>query len=192
MPDPNWTAQYNFSQAPEANNFTAQINGSPIIQINSTGTPSARNLTIVSDNGDVVYTTSQVPSLDSSVGCTLEWTCSQSGTGDAGMELTFLDMAFGLSIYLNEVRLTVIKTTAPFQDDYYQATAANNVDTLWRITINGSRVFNLYRNGILVLGPITIPVAGRPFQRVLFWGEGGGTTIYRKVAFWLGGAMAPG
>jgi len=185
MPDPSWTLVYNFKHTPEWNRFTRNLYGSPIVQENS------QNLTLDTNNGDVAFVTSDVPSLDMSLGATLEIEASTTLTGDIGAEFTFLDAAFGFRIYLNKVIVDIVSNNWPPYIWREVATADNSSPTLWRLTIDNTRQLRLYRATVLIVGPESIPVKTCPFQRVLFWGEEGGVQTFTKMAFWLGGAMAP-
>ena len=189
--DPNWTAQFIFSQAPEANGLTRTLYGTPTVTSITTGSAANRRLIIDSAGGDCVFTTSQVPSLDSTVGATIEFTIAQTGAGDAGFELTFLNRAFGVEIHETSVTVRICQDAAPGEITQSASTALNTTDVLWRLTVDGSSQLRLYRAGTLIIGPVTVPGCVKPFQRVLFWGEGGGTSVWKKVAYYIGGAVAP-
>ena len=188
MADPIWTYQYNFTNLPEAQGFTRRTHvGTPGITFVTTGNPAQRRIEIDSTNGDAVFLTSTVPSLDSTLGATAELTLNVSGNpdGDAGFELTFLDHAFGINIFPSHILIDV-----PGLDVIDVLTASNAVDIIWRITYVANTLA-LYRAGVLVAGPIIVPAHNRPFQRFLFWCEGGAICVIRGVKFFVGGAVAP-
>lgn len=194
MPDPAWTQNYATNQSPESNGFTRNINRSPVITEITTGNPANRRVEIDSDNGDVVFLTSSVPSLDPLVGVTIEADIQTAGPGDAGFELTFLNAAVLVNVYSGSVDISI-----PRGDDGTGASettfiTADNGDTehIWRYTFDASRNVRLYRDEILVGGPILASTVTKPFQRVLWWGEGGGTQIYWGFRYFIGGAVVPG
>ena len=200
MPDPAWTEDYNINNSPEENGFTRILTGSPTILEQTTGNPNDRRLEITSDNGEAVFTTSSVPSLDMTVGATLEAVGLVSGVGDAGFELTFLDLAILVNVMENSVNLSIPPgTDAPggagnFVDgqEIVIATAPNNVKTTWRVTIDSARDWRVYRDVVLVAGPIATHFIVKPFQRILFWGEGGGTQSFYDMKYFIGGSVVPG
>ncbi len=192
MPDPAWTQQYNFQQTPEQNGFTRTLSGSPVVTTQTSGPAGGRRVEVTSTNGDCVFLTSQVPSLDSNVGVTMEMVLSCSGAGDAGFELTFLNIAFLIMVFANRIDLTLVQDEVPGQVDLSIPTATNGVDVEIRATVDGSKVLRLYRNDVLISGPHQLNPCVKPFQRVLWWGEGGGTQIFRALRYYLGGAVVPG
>lgn len=193
MPDPNWTAEYNYGNTPEANGFSRTLYNTPIVTEIISGNPSNRRVEIDSDNGDAVFLTSNIPAFDPTVGATGEVEVSCNGSGDVGFEITMLDMAVGINIWE-----TFIELYHPVGDDgtpgwTEQALGLDNsVLTLVRVVIDGSRNVSLYRNGSLILGPVVAPIISKPFQRFLWWGEGGGTQEFRNKKFYIGGGVIPG
>lgn len=184
-----WTAQYNFGQAPEQQNFTRSVYGATaVVKVNSTGPTANRNLTVTESdaNSGVAFLTSSIPSFDATRGATAEATVAVTGAGDAGFEVTFLDHAFGLNIATSGLILDV--DGAPEQ---VVATASNAGATTFRITIDATATLNVYRAGVRVAGPIALPVVAHPFQRFLFWGESGGAQVFTALAYYIGGAVAP-
>ena len=200
MPDPAWTKDYNMGNLPEDNGFTGVLTNSPVILFQTTGNPNNRRVEINSDNGDAVFITSSVPSLDMTFGATLEAEGSVSGSGDAGFELTFLDLAILVNVMENSVSLSIPPgTDAPggagsFVDgqEIIVPTAPNNVRTTWRVTIDPDRDWRVYRGLVLVAGPIATHFIIKPFQRILFWGEEGGVQIFNGMRYFIGGAVEPG
>ncbi len=200
MPDPVWTEVYNMGNTPEQNGFTRTLQGSPTITENSGGNPANRNVEINSDNGDAVFLTSVVPSLSMPPGATLEAEGSVSGSGDGGFELTFLDCAILVNVFENFVNYSMPSgfsepnrggvTVPGIEADV--ATDSNNTRIVWRVTIDGSRNWNIYRDEILVAGPIPAHFLIKPFQRILWWGEGGGIQTFYTMKYYIGGAVAPG
>jgi len=191
MADPIWTANYSLAQTPEQNGFTRTLYGEPIVTLTTSGPTANRKVVVDSTSGDCVFTTSQVPTLDSTVGATLEFITSQNGGGDVGCELTFVNKAFGVEVYDNNVIARICQDAAPGELTVDVPTSGNGSDTTWRVTIDDSAQFRLYRNTALTIGPTGIPECIKPFQRVLWWKEGGGTGIFKKMAYYLGGAVAP-
>ena len=192
MPDPNWTLNASFSQTPESNGFTRETYGAPVINQVTTGPQANRRVEVNTDAGGVVWKTSQVPSLDPAIGCTLEYVCSCSGAGNAGIELTFLSRAVMVQVYQNKIVSILASDGIPQQVITEAATASNASDTTVRVTFDSSNNIRVYRNGTLIIGPVAVPVCVKPFQRILWWAEEGGTQIFKQVKAWLGGAMAPG
>lgn len=193
MPDPAWTMQYQWNQPPEGNGFTRRLIGSPVVVETIGGNPASRNVEITSNNGDCVFLTSQVPALDSTVGVTAEMQVAVNGSGDAGFELTLLDTIIMANVFENEVNLY-----CPTGDggasgfNLTETTDSNAADTLFRLLIDGSKRASLYRNGVAVWVNVQCPVLTRSFQRVLWWGEGGGTQKFNILRYYAGGAVIPG
>ncbi len=198
MPDPSWTMQYLMNQTPEGNGFTRQFcySQQAIVTEVTGGNPADRRVEIDATAGPqagVVFATSQVPSLDSSIGITAEMIVNVSGdpNGDAGIELTFLDYALLLCIYPNKLNVycggdgqNSINTDVP--------TPPNNVDTLWRILFYPNHTMEVYRAGILVYGPVLMPISTMAYQRVLWWAESGALAVFKAFRYYLGGAVIPG
>ena len=192
MPDPAWSFQASFSQLPEANGFTRELYGSPVINAVTTGPQANRRLEVNTDNGGVVFFTTQIPSLSTVSGCTMEFVCSCNGIGNAGIELTFLDRVVTVQVYQNKVQLRMVSDGIPQEVVNEANTAANTSDTTFRVTFDDQNKARVYRNGTIILGPTDVPTCVKPFQRVLWWAEEGGTQIFKQIRFWLGGAMIPG
>lgn len=192
MPDPVWTQQYAFNQSPEGNGFTRQLYNSPVVNEVTGGNPANRRVEIDSTNGDAVFLTSAVPSLDSTVGATIEMTVAVSGNenGNAGFELTFLDRAVLVMIFPNKIGLTVAQDVGQFDQEI--ATASNAADTEIRVTFDATKALRVYRNDVLIAGPISTQTAVKPFQRVLWWCEAGALATFRVMRYYLGGAVIPG
>ena len=192
MPDPAWTQQYAFNQTPEANGFTRTLYNSPVVTEVTSGNPANRRVEIDSTNGDAVFTTSAVPSLDSSVGATAELQVAVTGAadGDAGVELTFLDRAVLIMVFPDKISIEVAQDAGAFSQEF--ATASNGTDTLVRVTFDNTKALRVYRAGVLLAGPISTTTAVKPFQRVLWWAESGAIATFKIFRYWLGGAMAPG
>ena len=192
MPDPAWTAQYNFAQTPEGNGFTRQLHNDPIVTLIQGGNPANRRVDVDSTNGDAVFLTSQVPSLDSTIGATIEMTVAVSGAadGNAGFELTFLDRAVLVMVFPNKIGLTVAQDAGQFDQEI--PTASNSGDTEIRVTFDATKALRVYRNDVLIAGPISTQTAVKPFQRVLWWCEAGAIATFRVMRYYLGGAVVPG
>lgn len=188
MPDPSWTMQYNWAQAPEGNGFTRRLVRSPVITEVISGNPAARRVEINSDNGNAIFLTSQVPALDAAVGVTAEAQVRVSGAGDAGFELTFLNAAILVNVYENLVN---IYDSAQGQETEVAVGLSNAVDTLIRMTFAPDRTCRFYRNGVEIHSLIA-GVTAKPFQRVLWWGEDGGTQVFNIFRYYSGGPVPPG
>lgn len=190
MADPVWTAQYNYSQTPETNGFSRTLYKTPVVTVVTSGPVANRRVEINSASGDVVFITSNVPSLDPSIGATAEAVVSVTGPGDAGFELTFLTRALMLQVYATGVGLTVCDDIGG-EKHYRVKTAPNNVDTKFRMTLDGSNNVHVYREGSGVIGPVSAEQCEKPFQRVLWWGESSGTQTFKAMKYYIGGAVAP-
>jgi hypothetical protein len=192
MPDPAWTQQYQFNQSPEGNGFTRRLYRTPIVTEVTGGNPANRRVEIDSTNGDAVFITSAVPSLDSSVGATAEMVVNVTGAadGNAGVELSFLDRAVLLMVYPNKIGISAAQEDGQIEQEV--ATASNAPDTEVRMTLDASKDLRIYRNDALILGPISTQTKTKPFQRVLWWGESGALVTFRALRYYLGGAVIPG
>ncbi len=191
MPDPSWTAEYNTAQSPESNGFTRQLVNSPIVTEVTSGNPSDRRVEIGSDDGDAIFLTSSIPSLDPTVGVTAEALVSCSGAGDAGFELTFLDAAVLLMVYENSVEVSW-PSDGTIPSSGVQVPTDTNTEALIRYLFKSDSTVEVYRDSELIIGPVSVSRPSKPFQRVLWWGEGGGTQTFKAFRYWIGGAMAPG
>lgn len=194
MPDPNWTQSYNYANSPENNGFTRVLTNSPVISEISSGPPADRRLEIDSNNGAAVFLTSQVPTLDPQIGITAEYRARVSGTGNAGIEATFLNAAVLLMLYADRLELS-IPTDRPDNSDRILVSVSglnNTVDTVIRLTFSAARAVTIYRNGTALTGPWTAPTLNKPSQRLLFWGEAGGTQVFTLMRWYQGGPVAPG
>lgn len=189
MADPVWTSQYNTAQTPEGNGFSRTLYNNPTVNIVSSGTPANRRVEIVSNSGACVFETASVPSIDSSIGVTAESLLSCNGTGDAGFELTFLDRFCGINVFANKIILSLPDGSGGVTEQTF-ATAANTGDTLIRFTYSPDGTGRIYRAGALVTA-VALPELAKPNQRVLFWGEGGGTQTFKTMKYYLGGPVAP-
>lgn len=187
MPDPVWTNDYSMNQTPEQNGFTRRLYNSPSIQTVTGGNPAQRRIEIGSTGGDAVFELSNVPSLQLSNGATIEVLCSCTGAGDAGFELTFINTHFGIQVYQTAISVLVNDG----QGEHIVATASNSADTRIRATVASDGTLNVYRNGSLI-DTRTMPADVHALPSVLFWGEGGGTQIFRQMRFYLGGPVVPG
>jgi hypothetical protein len=186
MPDPIWTAQYNFSQTPEANGFTRQLYNAPVVTLVTTGATANRRVEINSNNGDAIFLTSSVPSLNKTLGTTMQVQVAVSGVGDAGFEMTFLDLYFLVMIYADRIMITIDNG----QPETEISVAANTATTTVRATISADNTLRVYRNTVLI-HTVVLPTSQKPFQRVLWWGEGGGTQTFRQMAYFIAGAVQP-
>jgi len=193
MPDPVWTASYNFAQTPEGNGFTRTLYNSPVVTLTTSGSPANRKVVVDSTNGDVVFLTSAVPSLDSGVGATAEFQVAVTGAaeGDAGVELTFLDRAVLVQVYPNKIVTSICNDLIGNQEQTF-ATASNGTDTLVRITFDATKNLRVYRAGTLVAGPLSTDNCVKPFQRVLWWAESGAVATFKIFRYYIGGAVVPG
>jgi len=199
MATPPWTAQYNFSNTPEQNGFTRQVNGTAVLTLNQTGTPANRNVNVScpAPSDSVVCLTSTVPSLNEAVGATAEAIVTVSGTSsgpyppDAGFELDFLNHNVQILIQPSAIVISIGDDTNSANQNTTIQTASNGTATTVRLTVDALGNISVYRNTVLIFGPTQWPVSVSPFQRVLFWGENGGTQVFTEMAYYLGGAVAP-
>lgn len=199
MPDPTWTDDYNFGNTPESNGFTRTLTGSPVVTEVTSGNPANRRVEINSDNGDAVFLTASVPSLDDLVGATGEFEAQCTGGGDVGFEITMLG-----TVILVNVFETFVELYCPAGDDpVAQPTISleysgqdNTVTTKWRVTIGPEpdQECHLYRDEVELtpVGGINLNDVTKSFQRVLWWGEGGGTQVLRGMRYYQGGPVVPG
>ncbi len=188
----NWTAQYNFTNTPEANGFTRLLVGDGAINLQTTGPPSGRNISVVTGpDGQGVLTTSQIPAFDDSLGATGEAIVSVNGAGDAGFEIDLLHQSIAIQVFQDSLMVTYLTSPTSSANPTF-ATASNTTPTTWRMTISGSRELNVYRNAVLIAGPITLVSVPLPFQKFLWWGEAGGTFVFTEMAYYIGGPVAPG
>jgi hypothetical protein len=182
--------QYMFNQTPENNGFTREFYRDPpltVVNQITGGNPAERRVEIDSrGGGGCVFFTSSVPSLDASVGVTAEVDVSVEGVGDAGFELTFLDYAILLNIYEES-----IDVNCPGYGNVV-STDPNTAITKFRLLFKPSHEIEIYRQGVLILGPDLLPSIVKPFQRVLWWGEGNSLATFKGLKYWSGGAMPPG
>lgn len=193
MPDPNWSFEYNFSNGSLNNGFTRTDYGTPVVDEITSGNPSNRRIEINSDNGDAVYRTTDIPSFDTSNGATGEFDVSCFGTGICGFEITFLDQVILAQVYQSKISIyspNGDNATGEFEIEV--DTPDNTVVTKFRIVVTNSGQVSFYREGVLVAGPQQLPTVTKPFQRFLFWGEGGGTQTLNGVRFYIGGGVIPG
>lgn len=194
MPQVPWTFQYNYQHDPEWNRFTRIPYGNPVVNAVTTGQRRVE-VSCPEYKDNIVFLSSDVPALDVALGITAEMMVNVSGPfadGNAGIEATFLPFAIAMQVRPNEVEFysggdgtNSVRIIVP--------TAPNNSDILWRITIDSNRIINIYRAGILVIGPVVIPSGGQPFpfQRFLWWVENGATATFKQMNYYQGGAVAP-
>ena len=200
MPDPVWTMRYQMNQTPEGNGFTRSFDYTlqAIVTEVTGGSPANRRVELDARAGldcGVVFLTSTVPSLDFTQGATAETIVNVSGdsNGNAGIELTFLSYAVALQVYPGKVKLYAPGDGNPDPSvDVTVPTASNNADIKWRITFDTLHQVHIYRDDLLVIGPVVVPIVVKPFQRVLWWAEGGVLTIWRAFRFYVGGAVPAG
>ena len=188
MPDPIWTNQYSFSQTPEQNGFTRILYDAPLLTIQTTGPTANRRVEINSDAGSAVFQISNVPSLTTLLGATAEIIAAISGPGNAGIELTFQDRYFGVQVYENRITVAVDDGQGPHE---VAAGQSNSGNTTIRVTVSPDFTLRVYRAGVLV-DTRALPGTEKPLPRVLFWGEEGGTQIFRTLRYYIGGPVAPG
>lgn len=187
MPDPVWSAQYSTNQSPEQNGFTRRLYNSPTVNEVTGGNPANRRLELVTTNGDAVFELTSVPALNLSNGATAEVIASSSGPGHAGFELTFNQTNFGVHIYPNSIAVVVSDGLG----EHVVATAANTSDVTVRATVSSDSTLRVYRAGVLIETRV-MPPDPHNLPSALFWGEGGGTQIFKAMRFYIGGPVAPG
>ncbi len=195
MPDPVWTSTYNYSQTPEANGFTRTLYDNPVVNTVTGGAAAQRRVEVNSNNGSAVFLTSNVPSLAEANGCTAEMVVANSGPGDAGFEVTFLNHVFGVRVYTDKVMIDSV-TNDPSVTEV--AVAASVGDRTLRVTLTPdtpdpttNRTLRVYLNGALIHTSV-LNRRDSAFQRFLWWGEEGGTQIFRQMKLYIGGPVAPG
>lgn len=189
MPDPAWSTQYNFATTPESNGFTRIPYPSPAtVTLTTGGTPSQRKVTLTESDPrqGVSFVLSSLPSLNKTNGFTAEIDVQVSGSGNAGVELRYNDGAASLCVYQSSIRLTIVP------GDWSVPTADNSGRTVVRLTCDGSRNVNVYRNGSLVIGPVQMPVTELDQNTYQWWGEEGGQQVFWAMRGYWGGAVAPG
>jgi len=197
MPDPAWTFEYNMSQSPAQNNFTERLIRSPVVTYQTSGNPANRRIEVDSTNGDAIWLSSTVPSLDLSLGTTMEWLASVNGPvfGDIGVELRFGDRAASVVAYPDAIDW-IINGQGPQPPDVSPIPTPNNGgDVLWRLLLNPSPnpTMEVYRAGVQVIAPLSVPLSStHPFEQILFFCEGGATGIFRELKIFLAGAVVPG
>lgn len=187
MADPVWSGQYNYAQTPEQNGFTRVLYNAPVITLVTGGTPASRRVEVTSNAGDAVFQTTSVPALSVANGATVQIQVQVSGAGDAGYELTFQQLVFQVQVYANRVTVTVPDGTGEHQVDSNDNSAAT---VTVRSTVDATGVLRTYRNTVLI-DTRQLPANTQPFQRVLWWGEGGGLQTFRQMAYYTGGPVAP-
>jgi len=192
MPTPVWTAQYDFTQTPVQNGFTEFDTGSPSVTTTST------SLSVDSSHGDAVFV-AIVPAFtfNPTVGLTAEATVAVSGSAvgiyppDAGFELDFLGQQVELLIQPNAATISVSADVTGNQNTTV-STASNTAATVWRVTIDGTGIANVYRAGVLVIGPIQLLMSTALSEKFIFWGEQGAIVTFTELNYYNGGAVSPG
>lgn len=184
MPDPVWSSQYNYGSTPEQNNFTRVQYQTPVLTLQQTGPGANRRVELNTNGGSMVFVASSVPNILENVGATAEMICSTNGAGDVGFELRLLQHVFGIRVYVDRIFVDVPGAITE------HLTASNAADVTIRITY-GAGTMSLYRNGVLVVTR-AIPQVINASQSFMFWGEEGGTQIFRAMKLYLGGPVAPG
>lgn len=201
MATPAWTAQYNFGNTPEQNGFTRIVSDAATLVLTQSGPTAGRKLTVNCTNADdsVVLVTSTVPSLSESIGATAEAIVAVSGATlgiyppDAGFELDFLNHNIQILVQQTAIVVSLGDDALAANQNTTVPTADNSTATTIRLTVDNAGNVRVYRNTVLIFGPVAWPVAVSPFQRVLFWGENGGPSsmVFTEMAYYLGGAVAP-
>jgi hypothetical protein len=180
-----WTAQYDTNKSPEANGFGRKVYSTPVVTEVTSGNPSQQRVEINSNNGSVVFLTSSVPSLNDVTGITIELVCRSGTPGNVGLQCTFLQRAVGLRIYADRI---FVDAPGPVAEILTADNSQADI-SVWLSYADG--FLNLYRNGLLIAGPLAVPAGSKPFQEVLWWGEEGGTQTVRALRYSIGGSFAP-
>lgn len=184
MPDPTWSFEYDFSKTPEQNLLFRTEYSDPALTLFTHG--GNKRLEINSDSGDMIFTTAFQPTFHEPM--TVEILMSVNGAGDGGFEATMAGKAFAIAVTEDDVSVTLPADISPYTNTI--PTSSNTTDILWRATYDGSD-FRLYRNTSLVEGPESCPNYTYPVQRFLFWGESGGTVVFKKISYSIGTAISP-
>lgn len=200
MPDPAWSAEYNMGQTPEQNGFTLDASSNATITLVTSGNPSLRRIEIDTSGGTQgIYRTTQIPALDEDVGVTVEADVEMSAaaSGSAGFELTFLTYAILADVFesVEHPDQTVgpgVNINEPGGFDVIAKTDSFTTARKLRMLFHPNKTVELYFDGTQLIGPTAAMTVVKPFQRVMFWGEGGGTQIFRGFRYYTGGAVAPG
>lgn len=190
MADPLWSYQYDVNLTPEQNDLTRVLRDSPSVVPVTEGTPANRSIQIDGTNGDVVFITNKVPNLELNFGATVEVTLFLSAAGnpngDFGVQVGFADRVILLDVFPDRVMIE--------QGDEFPTTiqtAPNNSDVVWRILVAPGGIATVYRNRLLIAGPIQLPVVfSRQPATFMFWCEGGAIGTIKSVKYFIGGAVA--
>lgn len=189
--DPVWSFQYDGSKLPEANGFTRVLYNTPGITITTNGPAAGRGVRVDSTAGDVVFLFSNVPSLSLALGATAELTCAVSGSvnGDCGFQVGFANRAIQIQIYPSRI----VATNGDQSSLWVEVpTADNGAGTIWRFTIDSGANIRIYRNGVLVIGPVLVPsIISNQNPDFMWWCESGAICNVTTVKFYLGGPVAP-
>jgi len=200
VPDPNWTAEYAWNRSPEGNSFALiddlgrDSSTHPAVTAVTSGNPSLRRLEVDSDVERAVFKTSGSPGFDPTVGATMEAVLScAAGSGNAGIEVTFLNTAVSLAVTPDRTWLDIPGGTEPSISEEFLG-QDNTSAVRFRITMDGSRTVRVYRDGVELGSGWTAPtLADLKAERALIWGEGGGLQTFQDtLAYFVGGAVAPG
>lgn len=180
-PPGSWT-EYNFSNTPDQNGFTEQPDTNAVVNIVSTGPQADRRVEITPNGGNKVFITTDSPNLDPSVGATGEISVAVSAPNEfSGFEIRYLN---GVINWVCSSEITEINipggfpnpdfTGTPIASQVQDVSGQNNTNQIvFRITVDSSRDVMLYRNGVLLFGPLNLPYIQKPSQTFMWWGEGG-------------------
>ena len=169
--NPSWVS-YNFGSSPSSNGFTQDTDlGSPTLNLVVSGNPNQRRVEITPNGGQILYRTVASPGLDPLIGATGECVVSVSGSDErAGFEIGYLNGAVNWTATDVDVELHLPGGASPSQT--VEATGLDNTgDTTFRLTIDAARAVRLYRDGALLLGPLTMPLIAKPSDSFMWWGE---------------------
>jgi hypothetical protein len=188
FPPPNdppgpWTS-YNFGNNPDQNGFTETVVGASTSNKVIAGNPANRKVEINPQGGQTLFLTTQSPNLDPAIGVTGEIGLAVSNVTPVeygGFEFRYLNGVVNWVCSHNMVEVHIPQGftnpdfTGPIiNSQTVEVTSLNNTaQTVFRITINGSRAFNFYRAGALLIGPLNLPFIQKPSQTFMWWGEGG-------------------
>jgi hypothetical protein len=194
MADPIWSDQYDYSKSPEDNNYSRVIyskldpsptGADPVITEKST------EVEIDSNNGSVVFVTENPVGMEKSKGITVDFTVTVTGVGHAGVELTFMDCAILVQIY--ESRLEIYcpqgRSKVPWTNQNIATMANSNIT--YRITYDETNGVSVYRGKTKYFGPALTPKIPKPYNRILWWGEGGGKQVFHSFKYYFDGTVVP-
>jgi hypothetical protein len=199
MADPTWDDQYDYSKSPEDNGFTRTIykkdksptGKDPVVTETKTGPSANRKVEVDSTDGNVIFIAENPSGMDEDTGVTVDAMVSVTGVGHAGVELTFRNTAILIDIWESNVQIYCPKGRSTVPWTHQDIATASNAKAIFRITYKKSEGVALYRNGLHLFGPTKTPQIPKPYNRILWWGEDGGTQTFHDLKYYFKGVSAP-